>query len=318
MKKFEDKLIAEFENFETSRFGVHYMPPKVFLCGGEVDVKAPIPKSLRDRLIGHLAKYEEELSTSCIQAENFKDYFQEGAYQDLLEFESDIANIATLIIVCLESPGSMVELGMFCMDPSITGKLLVVAPFEETQAEDSFIFLGPLEYIKRLDQGSVLTYPWPERNVPEYEHLPMLVNDIKNRLQKMQKSQKFNMQNSSHIAFLIHDVIMLSNPVTLNEIEYALLALSLTIEQKKITRLLYLLEKIDLISHTSYGNVIYYYDRPGSTRRLKFGLDLKGRIRDSQSMSLAFRSVYISNDDELSRRRYLAAQHVRKLKEQMK
>jgi len=294
------------------------MPPKVFLCGGEVDVKAYIPKSLRDRLIGYFAEHEEELSTSCIQAENFKDYFQEGAYQDLLEFESDIANIATLIIVCLESPGSMVELGMFCMDPSIISKLLVVAPFEETKNEDSFIFLGPLQYIKRLDQGSVLTYPWPEKEVHEYEHLPMLVNDIKNRLHQMQKSQKFNMQNSSHIAFLIHDVIMLSNPITLNEIEYALLALRLTVEQKKITRLLYLLEKIDLIYHASYGNVIYYYDRPGSTRRLKFGLDLKGRIRDSQSMALAFRSVYISNDDELSRRRYLAAQHVRKLKEQMK
>jgi hypothetical protein len=318
MKKFEDKLITEFENFEISRFGVSYIPPKVFLCGGEVDIKAQIPKSLRDRLINHFAIHDEEISNSCIQAENFKDYFREGAYHDLLEFEADIAGIATLIIVCLESPGSLVELGMFCMDSSIIGKLLVVAPIEETQGEDSFIFLGPLEYIKRLDRGSVLEYPWPDKNVLEYEHLPMLVADIKTRLQDMQKTQKFSEENSSHIALLIHDVIMLASPVTLTEIEYALLAFGLTVEQKKVTRLLYLLEKIGLIAHTSYGNVIYYFDLHGSTRRVKFGLDMKGRRRDSQSMILAFRGVYISSDDEQSKRRLLAAQHVKKLKDQMK
>lgn len=318
MKKFEDKLIAEFQNFEPTRFGVSYVPPKVFLCGGEVDIKAPIPKSLRDRLVTYFATHDEQLHASCIQAENFKDYFREGAYQDLLEFETDIAGIATLIIVCLESPGSMVELGMFCMDSSIIGKLLVVAPIEETQGEDSFIFLGPLEYIKRLDPGSVLAYPWPKKDTPEYEHLPMLVADIKSRLEDMQKTQKFNEENSSHIALLIHDVILLASPITLTEIEYALLALRLAVEQNKVTRLLYLLEKIGLIAHTTYGNVVYYFDVPGSARRVKFGLDLKGRIRDGLSISLAFRSVYIENNDEPSKRRYLAAQHVKRLKEQMK
>jgi hypothetical protein len=146
MKKFEDKLIAEFQDFEHEKFHVAFMPPKVFLCGGEVDVKAVVPKSLRDRLIGHFSAHEDELHHSRIQAEDFKDYFKEGAYSDLLEFETDIANIATLIVICLESPGSLVELGLFCMATTTTAsKLLIIAPQEELADEDSFIFLGPLD-----------------------------------------------------------------------------------------------------------------------------------------------------------------------------
>ena len=115
--KFDDQLIAEFQDFEHAKFTVSFLPPKVFLCGGEVDINATIPKSARHRLIEYFSSHEHDLLRACIQAEDFKDYFKEGAYSDLLEFERDIASIATLIVICLESPGSLVELGLFCMDP---------------------------------------------------------------------------------------------------------------------------------------------------------------------------------------------------------
>lgn len=318
MKKLEDQLIVEFQDFEHSKFNVSFLPPRVFLCGGEVDIKEPIPLSARQRLVAYFAAHEPDLFSACIQAEDFKDYFKEGAYSDLLEFESDIASIATLIVVCLESPGSMVELGLFCMDPITAGKLLVIAPYEEVAAEDSFIYLGPLAHIKRKNLDSVLIYPWPSKKEFEYEHLKPMVGDIKHKLEKMQKSQKFSATNPAHLALLIHDIVMLAHPITVTEIEYALMAFKLDQDLKTVTRLLYLLEKTDMISHVVYSGVTYYFDKPGNARRIKFGTDVKGKTRDTQAIIMAFRSIYVMGEDELSKKRTLALRQVNKLKAEMK
>lgn len=318
MKKFEDQLIVEFQDFEHAKFNVSFLPPRVFLCGGEVDITSPIPKSARQRLVAHFAVHEGGLHQACIQAEDFKDYFREGAYSDLLEFEADIASIATLIVVCLESPGSLVELGLFCMDKSTAGKLLIIAPSEEVAGEDSFIFLGPLASLQRKNADAVYVYPWPSATELEYEHIGVMVGDIKQKLEKTQKTQKFSEANPAHIALLIHDIVMLAHPITLTEIEFALLALKLEVELKTVTRLLYLLEKIGLIAHLVYSGVCYYFDTIGSTRRIKFGADAKGKTRDHQAMVMAFKSVYIGVDDELSKKRTLTLKQVIKLKAEMK
>ena len=132
------------------------------------------------------------------------------------------------------------------------------------------------------------------------------------------KTQKFSADNPAHIALLIHDIVMLANPITLTEIEYALLALKLDVELKTVTRLLYLLEKIGLMAHLVYSGVCYYFDTPRSTRRIKFGADAKGRTRDHQAMIMAFKAVYIGVDDELSKKRTLALKQVIKQKAEAK
>lgn len=302
---FEDKLIREFENFDHSRFTVIFFPPKIFLCGGPVDVKSAFPLSLRQRLIEHSAKYDGGLHSACIQAEDFIDYFRDGLYSDLLQFESDIAGIATLIIICLESPGSLVELGLFCMDSETAKKLVIIAPLEQTKKEDSFIFLGPLTNIKQKNQNSILIYPWPSKDTMNYEHIEYIFQDIKSALESSPKSQQFRKERSAHIAFIIHDVIILSNPITITEIELALTALDIDIQKKELTRLLYLLEKIDLISHITYSNVTYYFGKKNAARRVKFGQSRDGRIRDTSEIKLSFREAFYSSEDEQSRKRIL-------------
>jgi len=316
--KFDDQLIEEFQSFEHSRFTVSFLPPKIFLCGGPVDVNAVIPTSARQRLIAYFAAHDHDFHRACIQAESFNDYFKEGAYSDLLEFEADIANIATLIIICLESPGSLVELGLFCMDPNTVGKLLVLAPQEELDKANSFIFLGPLQNIRRTNVDSVLAYPWPKSDVLDYEHINIMAEDVKQKLEKMLKTQRFSLSNSAHVALLIQDIIMLAHPITFTEIELALVAFNVDIDSASVSRLLYLLEKIELIDHTTYSNVKYYFDKLGGSRRIKFGIDLKGRTRDTPAIVMAFRKTFILNDDEQSKKRSLVLRQINELKRALK
>lgn len=313
---FEDALIDELTAFENSKFTVSFSPPKIFVCGGKTNGGALIPESLRERVINHFDDTDDDMYRACVKAEDFKDYFKEGAYSDLLEFETDIANIATLIIICLESAGSLVELGMFCNNQTLKHRLLVIAPQEEVEAKDSFIYLGPLESLKKNDNSSVLIYPAPSTAIAKYDHIELIANDIKIKLKKIDKSEAFKASNTAHIAFLIYDIILLAHPIKLSEIDLALCALEITLKEKIITRLLYLLEKIELIKHTTYSNVTYYYDVTGSERRIRFGTTKNGVVRDTPAIKMALRQTYVTNEeDESSKKRRLALMQINKIKE---
>lgn len=312
---FDDLLIQEFQSLELSKFKVSFTPPKIFVCGGEINNTAVVPASVRQRIVNHLEDAHKQIFQSCILAESFKDYFKEGAYADLLEFETDIANIASLIIVCLESAGSLVELGLFCMDKSLANKLLVIAPQHEVEAKDSFIYLGPIENLLRSDSSSVIIYPWAETNSQKYEHLELIVGDILAKIEKSKKSTNFDEKNSGHIALLIYDIIQITTPIKLFEIELVLLALDIDIKQSHVSRLLYLLEKIGLVAFTTYSNVKYYYDTGDSQRRVRFGTRNDKVVRTTKDMRMLLRQSYVLAEDEQSKKRRLALCQVNEIKE---
>ncbi|HCG5966408.1 TPA: retron St85 family effector protein [Vibrio parahaemolyticus] len=116
--KFENAIIEAFEKYDVRNFKINYPDHRIFVCGGQIDITEPIPLSFRQRLIGKLAATYPHIESEIVLAESFKDYFREHAYRDLLTFEDDIAQLASVVVIFLESPGSLVELGMFCTKPN--------------------------------------------------------------------------------------------------------------------------------------------------------------------------------------------------------
>jgi hypothetical protein len=202
---FENTIIEEFGQIEPDKSHVIHSFQNLFLCGGEVNATDDIPPSLRDRLLRYSATNEKNLHDTFVLAEKFKDYFKENTYTDLLVFEDDIASISTLVIILLESPGAMVELGLFCTRPELYKKLLIVAPLEHVEEKDSFIYLGPLEYIRKKNKSSVAVYPWPNSKIKDYDlcNLEDLCDVIKDKLKKLPAKEKFKRTNSGHVALLI-------------------------------------------------------------------------------------------------------------------
>lgn len=312
---FEDVLIEEFSSFDPSKFSVSFMPPKIFVCGGEI-CNDLIPSSMRERLLCYFYDNNKEVFSALLKAEDFKDYLREGAYSDLLEFETDIGNIATLIIICLESPGSLVELGIFCNNPSLLHRLLIVAPQHEIEAKDSFIYLGPLSNLIKKDEGSVLVYPWPDAKVKQYDHIDLIAVDVTRKLDKSFKSEAFDSKNTAHLAFLIYEIILLAHPIKQFEIDLALMAMNIELQEKEISRLLYLLDKLELIKHTIYSNVAYFYDAANGERRIRFGATKKGATRDAPAIKMTLRQTYVLEGDELSKKRRLALQQIINIKKE--
>lgn len=318
---FEDEIISQFGNLEYNRFKVNFSKQHIFVCGGIVDVSSQIPPSFRDRFIQHATSYNEKILNSIILAESFKDYFKENNYNVLLVFEDEIANLASLVLIFLESPGSLVELGMFCSRQSLYKKLLIVAPQEKTESEDSFIYLGPLEHIKRKEISSVVVYPWPKNDVVSYskDYLDDLLDHISEKLSSVSKTSSFNPENSGHVALLIYEIIRLSYPILMGEIELALTALNLNVDEAEVKRHLYLLSKLRMINHNFYSSYRYYYPLFKDLKTVSFGKSKNNQVSDAMSIQMSINQSYIMEEGIQERKRRAARkQIIEKLQEDSK
>lgn len=305
---YERSIENQFGVLNQTKFLVQMLPPIIFLCGGSI--RTLKPESLRERILNHLDDHHEDLFDSCVIAENFSDYFKDGAYTNLMQFETDIANISTLITICLESPGSLVEFGMFCNHPNIANKLLIFAPSDQTQSADSFIYLGPITSLRALDNQSVAIYPWPSPGA-HYEHIDVVVSDLRNRLDKLRRTEPFDEKNSGHIALLIHDIVAISEPIKLQEIFWALTVMEInTPSERDIIRLLYLLGKMNLVKCEEYSHVKYYYSAKRDIKRIKFGTTKSGKRFDRDAAFIAIRQSFCLEppklaDEPVKKRQYV-------------
>lgn len=296
------------------------LPARIFICGGPVKTGQLIPQSLRDRIVEFLEINNDPIANSLILAESFTDYFQSDCYNNLLQFEEDIAEISTLVVICLESAGSLVELGMFCNHPSFNKKLLVFAPSEHVHTKDSFIFLGPLESLKKHDRNSVSTFPFPKKTEKIYPELEDVITDLKNKIENIQNQYDFNPKSSGHICLLIHDIVSLAEPIKKNEIKTALTDLGLLdIKSGDLTRYLYLLDKMNLVKNYEYSNVDYYYCVDPAIKRTKFGIDRITKLPiERQNIRMAIRETFIDEGvdvDEASKKRRNVAKRIFELRD---
>ncbi|WP_255412232.1 retron St85 family effector protein [Dickeya sp. Secpp 1600] len=317
-------LHEQFGDLKPSNFTVQFMPPVIFVCGGPMNVTPP---SVRDHIFTYVAGHHPELSDSLVLAENFTDYFKDGAYADLMTFEEDIANISTLVVICLESAGSLVELGLFVNRKTLAQKLHIIAPLEEIEGnvernippKSSFIYLGPLEYLKKFDQSYVSVYPWPNKERMRYDEVELIFHDIHTRLRNVKKTEKYSFDNTGHLAILIYELILLSEPIKKTEIEWALYCMGIDVSQKTISRLLYLLSKMKLISSITYSGPDYFFAVGRRESKLKFGLSVNGKIKDSMSIKIAIRQSYLDVDDkamdETAKKRKYALVQINKVRE---
>ncbi|RPF12749.1 retron St85 family effector protein [Vibrio crassostreae] len=314
--KFENTIVEAYETLKVDNFKVNYPDHRIFICGGEIDVEKPVPLSFRQRLIEKLASDHPHIESEVVLAETFKDYFKEHAYNDLLIFEDDIAKLASVVVIFLESPGSLVELGMFCTKPNFYKRLLIVAPREQTESEDSFIYLGPINHIRRKEPSSVAIYPWPSKELKAYPdiHLQDLCDTLLEKRNDLPKAPSFVRENSGHVALLIQEIVRLSYPILLTEIELALTSLGLDVMQSQVTRSLYLLSKLNYLSTYEYSGYKYYYPNDKAQPRVKFGVDKQSLPFDEKKFVMKLKMSYVMDqNDGASRKRIAAGSEIHKI-----
>lgn len=148
-------MVPFAEDLNVEKLHVQAPTEIIFLCGGPyTDISEPGTASMRDAFL-KIANHPALGSREIVLAEDFTKLSLFSAYyQDILEFETDLAQITEIILLFCESAGSFTELGSFASVPEIAARLLVVVR-DFHWKDDSFIKLGPLRFLIRCYEHSV-------------------------------------------------------------------------------------------------------------------------------------------------------------------
>lgn len=296
---YENALFELFSQIDKKQIVIELTPHIIFVCGGQVDVSSVEFMSVRHQFVSFLESkgLDKTNNIELVLAESFKDYFKENTYSDLLTFEKDILNISSVAVIILESPGALVELGLFCNNPLEIQKLFVVSDSELVNLEDSFIFLGPLNFIKEKSPNSSVSYPFDGFKKRGWKEIDFICGDFINKVTTIEKTQSYKDGNTGHLCFLIYEIVSITSPILLEEIEMCLLALDVTFDRRSIVRSIYLLQKLKLIKTYRYSSFKFYHSI-SEQRRAKFINSKSSKLRDRLAMKVHLKSVFKNSTDE--------------------
>ncbi len=236
----------------------------IFLCGGHADATALKPTSIRDAIYRELAK-SDHIERRIRLAEHYKDWAHNSIYNDLLLFEQHLAELSSLIVLVLESPGAIAELGLFATLEEFRDKLLVFMDVGHYK-EQSFIRLGPINYLEKVHKNQTECYAWIKRrgdhesfDNDEAELLQVeLAEAITTRLKRTTSAQPFNDKRWLHVALFICDLINLFSALSLREIHDCLERMGVQRKESEIKQALYLLERVGLLVMEPSGMQRFY------------------------------------------------------------
>lgn len=201
-----DELIARMTS-ERYRFRRH--GHSVFLCGG-----AGSPR--RERLRNYLRKAQPDL-LGVFYAERVWDHLTKHASSmSALEMEGELAKLADIVIVIVESPGTFAELGAFSLNNELRAKMLPIVD-SQYKGHDSFVVTGPLRWIDQDSHFSPTVYV-------NLETVLDCVSDVEERLSRIAKPRTSKIENLAgsrrHLLFFLCDLVAVTYPVTLQMLEF--------------------------------------------------------------------------------------------------
>lgn len=299
---------------DFAKIEVREYPKIAFLCGG-------VPDPLADHATGnqYFPSFRSYISRSLTanysslryqNAEDVKDWNSYSAYEDLIEFEKDIAHICKAIVLFVESPGSLAELGAFAIIPEITEKLIVFVHSDFSESM-SFVSLGPLKRISDTVPDRVHYVTWSEQKVIiNSEAVSVVQPDSVGEWGKYTceainslLEERYYIDHSSDKyartkeALFIHDIVGNFKAVTRDELAKYLKAINHVATENSIRRSVFCLEKLDLVRPVTRGNKTFFVLSDPSSRRY---LNLNSRV-DSVRLAIQLDDYY-KHPAQLARR----------------
>lgn len=292
MSRHSESVFQDFgESLNVSSLRILSRPkPDIFLCGG-----ADPNRSVRHLFMQFAQQNCEEFFSRLVLAENvIKSWFRADNYNNLLELEEDLASVASIVPIFLESPGSFAEVGSFASNKNLIKKVLV---FQDTKYKDaeSFINLGPLHRIRNTcGTNDVLCYSWDD--------VSLYFSDIKdNILEKLNiKEKTFYPNNIGDISILVIEILGISQLAKRDDIKRALNSSGININYSKLNKILYLLEKMNCIKETHAGKSRYYMSLC-KDRMLRLSFKHNAPTRDILEWKYRISKHYSSSDKNWER-----------------
>jgi hypothetical protein len=266
-----------FSEIDKGRVTVKPFDGYIFLCGGALSSQGGAIESARQYamtradeagcIAGHRIMIAEKL-TSLLHGDDFR---------DLLEFEEHIAALSACVLIFVESPGSIAELGSFAVMPHLAGKLLVVCEQRMDSAiSPSFIFLGPVASLKRARNNSVQIFPIfkDSENSADVSKLDdcwqFIEESVMESIRRPVPEANLDPEELSHRMIVVAALIDIFVAPKFGELQEGLSGLGIDLSAKHLRRITRMLEQFQLIKKVTYGHEEFFFslnNRPLLTLR---------------------------------------------------
>jgi hypothetical protein len=237
-------------------------PSSLAVFGGAISSKkTKKPRSCRDQFVKFLQQQNHSLEKYIFVPENYDDWNDDGVYPDLLKFEEDLGYLTSTVLIFLEAPGAIAELGAFSQIGSLREGLIAVVSADHYKNK-SFIKLGPLTQLKNLNPDSLCVIPFTKSGMNEQD-LRGVIDQVERVISKKSPSQSFDVNNKQHQLLLTLDLISLAEVLSFEDLVSAREAFGISRDggTKSLHQALFALEKVKLISFEDYKNQTYYLPR---------------------------------------------------------
>lgn len=234
----------------------HKVNPVVFLCGGASSTS-------RDRLASYIRKTFTDLLV--FYADDVWSAIGAVPGRNALQMEARLAELADVVIIVVESPGTFAELGAFSLSDPLRKKLMPMVD-RSYKSDHSFINTGPLRWIEQ-DSDFRPTIWVPLNRILEAalevdERLSLLQPETKTRVSNLAQSPK-------HLLFFVCDIISIIGPCDIPMI----CALMCEVLQENpvldAASLVGLAKTLNLIREINYKGNNYYFSPLDSDGRLR-------------------------------------------------
>lgn len=279
---------------------VEALPGLLAIFGGSLSSVQEItsgtaPKSFRDMYVQWLDKNDPKIRSMVLMPENYEDWNNFNVYSDLLLFEADLGYITSAIVIFLEAPGSIAELGAFSQIESLKDRLVIVV-IDDRHPKKSFISLGPLRQLEEKDKDSVCVIP--------AIHPTELLNDIDvvnaailKKMEGNKTKRAFNPNEIQHQFALAIDLISFIEVATFTDLKQLFEFFRVAVNDHRIQQILFTLEKSGLVQKRRYGGNSFYGPL---TCGLKY-LDYKGQTSDEKFNRARLQAKMLTNRDPSDR-----------------
>jgi hypothetical protein len=177
-----------------------------FLCGGQESAR-------RTRLSEYIARRRPDFLV--FYAEDVWPILTDQDDANALEMEAQLAQLADIVIVIVESEGTFAELGAFSLSQELRSKLLPILPIEHRTAQ-SFIAKGPVKWIDR--ESAFGPSIWTDLNT-----ILTAADEVEDRLDRLPKAGPTRIADlvasPKHLLFYICDLVSIFAPTRIEHLE---------------------------------------------------------------------------------------------------
>ena len=288
-------LVDFARSLRVDRCKIQNTPNFIFVCGGPTAIQASY-LSARDFFNRHLQRKKPAWAERVKLVEDVNAGFHtDNAFPDLLELENYLAHLAAAIVLFVESPGSIAELGAFAASDALRPKILTVLN-TFYNSDQSFIADGPIRKIRNVNEEFVQSYHWnPEQlntvaTKKEFDDVANRLTEVLEQHESRRSRQlAFKTTKTSHTLLLVADLIRISGVVSKSDVVNCLEELSCEDALTSLGHHLSVLQTVDFIKKRRRSNQTFYVSHFSKPFIRYAFVDRPGVIRDATRVQTVVR-----------------------------